>query len=472
MLRTCTIVSFLLSILLARGVLGQSSVDDDVARVLEETRVDAEYLATDFDAIINNMREGYALNIHVSWKLLESEGIRRDKRLEIRLKDVSLATLLTNVLREADPAGLVGLDYQIADGVILVSTYEVLAQNPILRSYDITDFFESGYADRRFFSTPSLALALTGQETVGGEDTRVAGAGMGGGGYGRGGFGGGGGLGGGGGGNLYNEGGAAPARISNMERIDELIDLLTSTVTPEDWEDNGGLAASVRYYRNALYISHTVNGHKAVKAFFDMLRSNHPRPIDATALIVRVRSDRVTEWRELIGDSFPRMSADRFNEVMRAVPSENIIFRAATAGTNGQRLWFSALTQRDLLVGATPVVGKNTSAYEPQSGFVTEGLELIALPLLAPDGKSIELDVNLAWIPPVSVIERAVQFGPEGGDATIDQLTRSMRTVSTATRLALGEAVTMSIPYEVDPNGLAREWEEWLIIQVRAAHVE
>ena len=184
-------------------------------------------------------------------------------------------------------------------------------------------------------------------------------------------------------------------------------------------------------------------------------------------MIVRVRADRVDEWKAVAGESFPRVPAERFDDFISAVDPQGVLFSGTTSGVNGKRLWFSALTQRDLLVGVSSVAGTDVASYEPQSGFATEGLELIALPLITPGTDELELDVNMAWIPDSTIEERAVRLGPDAGDATIDQLTRRMRTVSTATHLRLGDAIALSIPGELPGTGIAPEYEDWLILQVR-----
>jgi hypothetical protein len=99
------------------------------------------------------------------------------------------------------------------------------------------------------------------------------GRGGGGGGYGRGGFGGGqgggggfggggGGFGGGGGGSggggggggIIGDPGEDPERRSEDEKSQQLMDIIVEQCEPEAWADNGGDAASMRYYQGVLII--------------------------------------------------------------------------------------------------------------------------------------------------------------------------------------------------------------------------
>jgi len=454
-------LALLILTLLALAAPVDAQADNEaVLELLRNTVVTVDYDGKDFDEIIEELRQTHHLNIHVSWKHLEERKVRRDQRLEINLVNVPLSTLLRTILREVQPTEFDELAYQVENGIVVVSTREALSQTTLLRAYNVTDFFESGYADRRFFTTPSLSLATTGNEAVGGENVRRQPAGTGGGG--------GGGFGGGASGNPYEHGGEPPLRISDMERIEEMIDMLVTMVTPDEWEDNGGLTASVRYYKGHLYIRHTINGHDDVERFIEALREGRPQPLDATAWIVRVRTDRARAWTETAGPGFPRVAAEKLDAFIDAAGAQGILFNGTTSGVNGKRLWFSALTQRDLLTGISSVAGADVVAYVPRTGFSTEGLELIALPLVTPGTDQLQLDVNLAWIPDAQIEQRAVRLGPDAGDATVDHLTRRMRTVSTATHMHLGDAIALSIPHELPDAGIAPEYEDWLIVHIQA----
>src|SRR4029453_17394151 len=68
--------------------------DEAVLAVLQDTIVDADYNRIDFEKVIQDLRERFNLNIHVSWTNLEAGGVRRDRRIEVQLKKISLAPLL------------------------------------------------------------------------------------------------------------------------------------------------------------------------------------------------------------------------------------------------------------------------------------------------------------------------------------------------------------------------------------------
>lgn len=440
---------------LSGGGGGDGGPNADAALItrLQKTLVDADYQGVDFDEIIDDLRRRHDLNIHVSWKSLEEAGLRRDQRLEIHLDQVTLATLVDIILREAGTAEA-ELSYCVEGGVIIVSSRTDLARNTILRAYDITDLIESGYAIRRFGNTPVLSMEVTGREFFGGEPLETGGGGFGGGG-------------GGGGGSIFGEPGADPSRLTQMERIDFFTELIIDGIDPDSWTENGGETGSIRVVNNVLLIRHTIRGHEKIRAFLELIRSVRPRPLDADAVIVRMRADKAAQWRAAMGAGFPRLDGDYVDGLMTSADVEGLLFRAAGSGFNGQRFWFSALTQRDVLTGMRPSVAEVINAFSPVTGFATEGLELIALPLVTPGGDELTVDVQMAWIPPVVIAERPVRLAPGEGEASIDQVMCSMRTVSTTARCRLGQGIALSIPDQLSDLGRPRQWEDWLILRIR-----
>jgi hypothetical protein len=428
--------------------------DEALIGRLEGTVVDAEYAAEDFEDVIDDLRERYDLNIHVSWKLLDKLGIRKDKRLEVRLRQVSLATLLEMILREAEPE-YNELAYTVEGGVILISLRSALVRNTVLRAYDITDLIESGYAIRRFGNTPVLSLALTGREFLGGEKRRVRlPDGRGGGGTA-------------GGGRMFGDPGEAPSRLTQLERIQQVIDLLTQNIDPDDWAVNGGNIASIHAFNGVLLIRHTIDGHRRVKGFFDLIRASLPRPLDGEAIVVRLRADKAAEWRRSLEGRFPRLTSKDAGDLAATGEAGGVLFRATTSGFNGQVMWFSALTQRDVVTSMEAQTAQQVNAFSPVTGFSTEGLELTVLPLLCAAGDAMLLDVQMAWVPTADVIARDVTLAGGEAKGSIDQTRRSMRTVSTSAKVGLGEAIALSIPSQLDDAGRVADYEDWLIVHVR-----
>lgn len=425
--------------------------DAAVLEMLHTTVLDAKYDRIDLDKVLDDLRDKFNLNIYVAWDQLEARGLRRDHRIELDLKQVSLATLLDILL--ADRTGLEEGGFVVRNGVIMVGVGSPTRVDTVLRHYRITDLIESGYGMRRFANTPVLGLELSGREFVGGEERKVPARGFGGGGAG-------------GGGTVFDDPEDLPARLSSMERMQAIVDLIASNVEPQIWDFNGGSMGSISVYESTLLVRCTLPVHEQVETFLNMLRSAAPLPVDADAAVVHVRADRAVELRKKLGERFPVVTTAQVNELLLNANSEGVLFRGSTSGFNGARLWFSALTQRDVLNGMTPTVGDGVNAFQPILATSTAGLELIVLPLLSADGKSFDLDVQMAWIPTVQVDERAVTLASPA-DGTVDVTERSMRSVSTTVRVNAEQAIVLTIPNQLSANGTAAEWEDWLVLSVR-----
>lgn len=444
----CAILALLLaSATLAQQPQAETDPNDQLMTKLQNTVADFDYDREDFDRIIDDLRERFDLNIHVSWSALERAGIERDQRTTIKLKQVPLTTFLDFLLQEAaDDPELSGVDYFVKSGVLMLATEMTTRPPTILRTYDVTDLIESGYSIRRFANTPVLSLHVTGREFVGGEKVEAAKGGRG------------------GGGSLFGDPGADPARHSRMERIQQLVDLIVEYVTPELWVQHGGDVASLRAVNGTLFVRHAVQSQQQIANLLTMVRSTKPTPVDVDALIVRVRPEDVDRWRADADGSFPRLDDATADALLNETESTDALFRGTTSGFNGERVWFSAVAQRELLAKLTPVVGDQINAFGTVQGIATDGLELVVLPLLMPDGESAEVDVQFAWIPPTQVSQRTYTPATGAEQTSIDLTQRRMRTVSSTVKVNLGQAVALSIPETPESDD---EYEEWLVVRLR-----
>jgi hypothetical protein len=149
--------------------------------------------------------------------------------------------------------------WQLRDGFIEAGSKGALSVPAAreVRMYPVRDLlFEPTYFDNAPDFNLSAALSQGNQQGgQGGGSGGGFGGGGGGFGGGGGGFGGGGGGGGsGGGGGIIGDPGEEPERKSEDEKSEQLMDIIKEQCEPEMWTDNGGDAASMRYYQGVLII--------------------------------------------------------------------------------------------------------------------------------------------------------------------------------------------------------------------------
>jgi hypothetical protein len=196
------------------------------------------------------------LGIHIVGRYSDDRighGIDPETPITLDVADRPALTVLELILdqcQEFDPC-----TWQLREGFVEVGTKERLSLPGArqIKYYPIRDLL---FEPPMFDNAPDLDLssALNQGGGFGGGGGGAGGGGGGGFGGGGGGGGRGGGGGGGGGGSIFGDPGDAPDRLSEIERAQVIIDLITESVEPDAWDVNGGDWATIRYYTGTLII--------------------------------------------------------------------------------------------------------------------------------------------------------------------------------------------------------------------------
>ena len=253
-----------------------------------------------FADALDYIRDVGGVNVHVNWRAIESIGITRDTIVNVRLRNVTLRKVLTLVLTEV--AGGPTLAFYSDEGVIEVTTKAIADSILYTVVYPVQDLL---FEPPAFVEPPNFSVGFGGGgygggyggyggggyggggygggggrygggggyggggSRYGGGGSRYGGGGYGGGGYGGGGYGGGyggGGYGGGYGGGGYGGGGYGgygSVYVDPAKKAQELIDLITETVAPDQWEVNGG-KATIRIFNGQLIVTAPRSVHDAL----------------------------------------------------------------------------------------------------------------------------------------------------------------------------------------------------------------
>jgi hypothetical protein len=210
---------------------------------LGRTLPEVKFQGSSLKDCVDFLRDVSGANIHVNWRALEAAGITGDTPVNMRLREVSLRKILTTLLNESGPGGI--LTFYTSDGVIEITTAELADKEMITRVYPVDDLIME-IPD--FDQAPNFSLD---QNSGGGG----GGGGRSGGGSGRSG---GGSSGSSGGGSLFgggNSGGQSKEKTTTkQERADALVTMNRETIRPEIWREAGG-TASIRYYNGNLIVT-------------------------------------------------------------------------------------------------------------------------------------------------------------------------------------------------------------------------
>lgn len=166
-------------------------------------------------------------NIHVNWRAMELLNVTRQTPVSLTLRDVTMRRVLRSLLDETGVGEM--LTFYADDEVLEVTTREIADSQMVTRVYPVEDLV----ATVPDFAGPTFNLQNQTNTASGGG-------------------------GGGGGGSSIFSGSATNEQLgqggTKEQRAESLVKLITETVRPEVWRDNGG-TASVRYFNGHLIVT-------------------------------------------------------------------------------------------------------------------------------------------------------------------------------------------------------------------------
>ena len=240
------------------GIEGSVSGDFnfELNRSLESIQPEIRFDEQPFDEVVNLLNENNDLNIAVDWDDLTSRGVMRDKPISLKLKDVKLRTVLSEVLNQV--GGDVPLKYSVGEGLVRVASKDKLDRDKYILVYDIRDlivdiprFVEAPKLDpgRDFsgldntLSTPDMFRQWRGDDHLE----------------------------------------SAQKLLDSSEQIvDKIETIIRGSVEPDSWRDSGG-DASLHELNGQLIVYNTSEAHAQTRALLSQLR-------EARALMIGVES--------------------------------------------------------------------------------------------------------------------------------------------------------------------------------------
>ena len=197
----------------AAGAAPVAESDAAAQAKLDHNLPDVDFNSNQFVDVIDFLRDVTGANIFVNWHVLEAAGFAKSTTVTVRLKNVAFKTALATILEAAD-GEKTKLAYVINQGVITISTVEDLRKNTSTEAYDVRD--------------------LLGDKPKAGQTAR--------------------------------------APEDRQERIDAMVKLVTGTVDPESWSDNGGRVGEIKELSGQLIVTQTPQNHKAIENLITQTR--------------------------------------------------------------------------------------------------------------------------------------------------------------------------------------------------------
>ncbi len=248
----------------------ESAVNRAVLATMQEKRIPVNFSDHAFGDVLQFYEQVSGLNMDIDWESLELIGVDRESPVTLNLTNVTLETVLDRVLAKVSdpdiPAG-----WAVNDGILTIASDEVLRRNTLLEIYDIRDLLID-IPD--YTNAPQFDLNSAFQNSGGGR----------------------GGGGGGGGRSPFQQTGQGPGqqqgeRRTREEMIDEIVDIITSNVDYDGWQENGGETGSIREFNGNLIISNTPRNHRAIIGLLRKLREVRALQISVEARFLLVSQD-------------------------------------------------------------------------------------------------------------------------------------------------------------------------------------
>jgi hypothetical protein len=203
---------------------------------LLNTRIpEVSFQRAPLDQVMDWVSDYMSINVVVRWQVLEDNGIERDKPISIRVKNLRLSQVLWMIMNEAGGSD-VKLAYRASGNLLVMSTGTDLGQEMLVRVYDVTDLLVEV---KRFTNAPRIDLSQqTGSGTGGGGQNIFGGS------------------------SSTNDEDDEDEDEDN-EDVEELIELIISTVEPDTWVENGGLG-TIRAFGRQLVVRNNILVHQAL----------------------------------------------------------------------------------------------------------------------------------------------------------------------------------------------------------------
>jgi hypothetical protein len=212
------IVVLLVALFGAGSVMGQAMNRQQAA--LEEV------ISVELDGVpAENALQWFAartgINLVVNWDRLEQAGYDRAAPVSLQLNNVpgrvAMRLLLADIFNSDEVMA------EITPHFVRIRTREQLNEEPVVKIYDIGDLLMSV---PNFDGAPKMSL----DEVIGDNES-------------------------GSGGNLFDEVEADDeASLTKSERVENIINAITTNIEPDIWQRNGGISGTITYFQNKLII--------------------------------------------------------------------------------------------------------------------------------------------------------------------------------------------------------------------------
>lgn len=193
------------------------------------------------------------------------DGLDKDAQVSIRASNLPILSIVERILTKTN-TGFGGNGWQLTpEGIVQIGPKSRLNESATLKVYDIQDLL---FEVNNYTEVPELDLDAAVQQSQGGG-------------------------GGGGGQGIFEDTEEEDAnQPTTEEKARQLIDIIQESIDPDEWIDNGGDGASIRYYRGTLLVRAPDYIHRQLGGY-----DFWPKAVPTRL------ADRSRDWRDRTGNT-------------------------------------------------------------------------------------------------------------------------------------------------------------------------
>ncbi|MCC6950690.1 MAG: hypothetical protein IT433_04505 [Phycisphaerales bacterium] len=235
--------------------------------VIERKKIPVNFTDTPLTTVIGFLKAVTNLDFDVDYQSLELVSIDRESPVTLNLTNVPIRTILDRVVERVSPDAANGAAWSINDGVITVASKEVINRNRVLVIYDIRDLLIEvpDYNQAPEFDLQAV-LQSTGQQGGGSGQSPFRD-------------------------NQQGGGLAGAGRRSLEDRTNDLIQIITTNVDQEGWQENGGQTGFIQQLQGNLIITQTPANHREVHGLLSKLRESRAMQVNVETRFLLVAQD-------------------------------------------------------------------------------------------------------------------------------------------------------------------------------------
>jgi len=249
-----------------------SEADRKVWNALASQRANVDFRGTPLGDVLTWIGEVANVNIDVEWKPLEENFIDRNMPINLRLNDqVNLRVVLERTLAQLSPDPSARPEFAVQDGILMISTRERLAANPVVRIYTIGDLLVNV---PHFDNASSLNLeAELNRKQERQENLKAS---------------------------LFGTGDVQKydrGRDRREELLEKIREVITTTIDSTSWQSNGGDVGTILTMNSNLIIKNTARNHQAISNLLSKLREIQSIQIHVDSRFLTINES----WFEQVG---------------------------------------------------------------------------------------------------------------------------------------------------------------------------